>query len=211
LFELVIEPFDLRFGLLEPGSFDDVPTAVSLCYGKLVCTYHVQDFHSSARRKRVRAQHRQALVGDSLVETFFVFAEMFPILLLQPSGIPGHSHAGVTSGRCTSEFFQPTGCHSLEIERAAREIPIASGDDFYTGAREVPAKARHRLFQRICRFFDRQGVGDNPKAELPAFQAGLAVWDQGVEEVLFRLVEETKVSAPRHVANDIDSGLPRFG
>ena len=52
---------DLRFGLLEPGSFDDVPTAVSLCYGKLVCAYHIQDFHSSARRQRVavlQAVHR---------------------------------------------------------------------------------------------------------------------------------------------------------
>ena len=130
---------------------------------------------------------------------------------MQPSGIAGHSHPDVTFGRCTSEFLQPTGGHSLEIERAAREIPIASRHNFDAGVREIPAKSRDRVFQRAGRFLDRQGLGDNPQAELPAFQSGLAVRGQYLEEILFRLVEETKVSPPRHVADDLDPGLPRFG
>src|ERR1700724_842712 len=56
---------------------------------------------------------------------------------------------------------------------------------------------------------NRKGLSNNPQAVLVPFQSRLAVCDQRFDEILFRLVEETKVGAPaNHVANDIDSRLP---
>src|SRR5262249_18270805 len=70
----------------------------------------------------------------------------------------------------------------------------------------------HGVLQRISRFRDRQGLRDDPQAVLPAFQARLAVCDQGVDKILFGLVEETKVGTPgHHVPNDVDTGLPCLG
>jgi hypothetical protein len=63
LFKLLIEPLDFGLGSLEGGGFDNVPTPVSPCEDKLVCTHHIQDLRSSARRKRVRAQHGEALIA----------------------------------------------------------------------------------------------------------------------------------------------------
>ena len=72
-------------------------------------------------------------------------------------------------------------------------------------------KLRHRVLQRIGGFLDREGVGDNPKAILLIFQTRLTVGDHRVEQILFRLVEETKVGAPGHdVADHVDSGLRRL-
>src|SRR3546814_10191763 len=78
---------------LESGGFENVPTSVLPCYGKLVCTHRIQDFKSAARRKRIRAEHGHALIGDKPVEALLVFAKVFPTLLCQPGRIPGHSHA----------------------------------------------------------------------------------------------------------------------
>src|SRR5207249_3187357 len=44
------------------------------------------------------------------------------------------------------------------------------------------------------------------------FQSRLAIGDQRIEEIRFRLVEETKVGTPaHHVTNDVDTGLPYLG
>src|SRR5262249_4965929 len=73
-------------------------------------------------------------------------------------------------------------------------------------------QVRHRGVQRLSGFCDRQGLGNNPQAVLPAFQTRLAIGDQCVEEILFRLVEETKVGTPGyHVTNDVDTGLLYLG
>ena len=105
----------------------------------------------------------------------------------------------------------PGGRHSPEIERTTLEIPFARRHDFYAGVRYVSTEMRDGVFQRVRGFFDRQRLGDNPQAELAAFQTALAVRDQRFEEICFRLVEETKVAAPGHVADDIDSGLSHIG
>src|ERR1700754_1717677 len=105
----------------------------------------------------------------------------------------------------------PTVYHSREIEHAILDIPVTGRHNFYTGVRQVSIKVRNRIFQRTNGFFDRQGFGHNPEAELLAFQTRLAVRDQRIEKILLRLVEETKVGAPWHVANDVDSGLPHLG
>src|SRR6476660_832304 len=103
----------------------------------------------------------------------------------------------------------PTACHSLEIKRATLEIPVAGRHNFYTAVRQVSIKVRHCVFQRICGFFNRQGLGNNPYAELPAFQPTLAVRDHRAEEILLRLIEETKMGTPGDVANDVNPGFPR--
>src|SRR5262249_12637462 len=117
-------------GALERGGFDHVPTAVSPCEDKLVCTHHIQDLRGSAPRKRVRAQHGEALIADNIVETIFIVAKVSPVLLDEPGRIPGHAHAGVTSGRATSEFLIPRGCQSLAIKCAALEEPVAGRRKF---------------------------------------------------------------------------------
>ena len=84
--------------------------------------------------------------------------------------------------------------------------------NFQTRIRQVSIKVRNRVPQPISRFFNHQGLRNNPQAVLLAFQTRLAVRNQRVEEILFRLIEETKVSAPsHHVANDVDAGLPHLG
>src|SRR6202045_5479549 len=59
--------------------------------------------------------------------------------------------------------------------------------------------------------FLSKGCSHDPKAELLAFQSSFAVEDQWFEEIRQRLVEQTKVCTPRHVAYDVDSGLPHLG
>src|SRR3546814_18918225 len=43
----------------------------------------IQDFKSAERRKRIRAEHGHALIGDKPVEALLVFAKVFPQLLCQ--------------------------------------------------------------------------------------------------------------------------------
>jgi hypothetical protein len=131
-----------------------------------VRAHDIENLKSAACGKRVSAQNSQVLIGDSIIESVFVFAEMFPIPLSQPSRIPRHSYANVSSGRCLREFCMPTGCHSLEFEGAALEIPVASRDYFYTGVCQVSTEARDGRFQGIGRFRGRQWLGNNPQAEL---------------------------------------------
>src|SRR2546428_7485407 len=168
-------------------------------------------FRGSACGERVRAQDGQALIGDRPVERLFVFAEVLPVLLFEPGRISGHSHTGVPSGQCESESLMPTAHHSLEIKRATLEIPVAGRDDVYAVVRPVSIKIGNDLFQRMPHLFLPHGPGNHPQAELLAFQSSLAIGDQRIEEVLFRLVEETHVRAPGHVADDVDSGLPQLG
>jgi hypothetical protein len=211
LLEALIQSLDFFFGLLEPWRFDHLPIPVSLCDGKLVCTRHVQNFSRSARGERVGAQHGQALIGDRRVERLFVFAKVFPVFLFEPGCISGHSHAGIASGQCAGEFLIPTAGHSLEIKRATLEIPVAGQDNFYAALSQVSIKVRNSLFQCMPGFFLCQRLGNHPQAGLLAFQSGFEIGEQRVEEILFRLVEVTKVCTPGHIAHDADSGLPHLG
>src|SRR6266403_2225890 len=53
-------------------------------------------------------------------------------------------------------------------------------------------------------------VRHHPQAKLLVFQSSFAVGDQCLEEICCGLVEETEVCTPRHVADDVDSGLPHL-
>src|ERR1700724_2553285 len=59
--------------------------------------------------------------------------------------------------------------------------------------------------------FLRKRFGNHPQAELLTFQSSFAVGDQCFQEIRLRLVEETKVCTPRHVADDVDSSFPHLG
>src|ERR1700756_2962828 len=59
--------------------------------------------------------------------------------------------------------------------------------------------------------FPCKGSGNDPQTELLLFQARFAKGDQCFEEIRSRLVEETKVCAPRHVADDVNSGFANLG
>src|SRR3546814_18606337 len=101
---------------LESGGFENVATSVLPCYGKLVCTHRIQDFKSSARRKRIRAEHGNALIGDKHFETLLVFAQVFPKLLCNPGRNTVPSPARVTSGRYPSAFPQPNRSHPHNLK-----------------------------------------------------------------------------------------------
>ena len=104
----------------------------------------------------------------------------------------------------------PGANHSLQIKRAILEIPLAGGDNLYAVACQVAIKLGDGLIQRMLGFVNRHGLGNHPQAELFAFQSSLAIGDQRVEDIVFRLVEEAKMCAPGHVADDVDSGLPHL-
>lgn len=108
----------------------NVPTPVSPGEDKLVCAHHIQNLRSSAPCKRVRAQHGEALIADHLVETIFIIAKVPPVLFREPGRIPGHSDAGIASGRYLSEFLIPSGCESLAIKRATPEKKVAGRRNF---------------------------------------------------------------------------------
>src|SRR5580700_6244287 len=59
--------------------------------------------------------------------------------------------------------------------------------------------------------FPRKGFGNHPEAELLALQSSFTVGDQRFEEIRSCLVKKTKVCPPRHVTDDVDSGLPHLG
>ena len=80
-FEFLIVALEFGFGSLERGGLKNVPIAVSPSEHKLVCTHHIQDLRSPARRKWVRAQHREALIPDNLIETIFIITKVRPFLL----------------------------------------------------------------------------------------------------------------------------------
>ena len=128
--EFVIEMLEFGLGSLERGGLDNLPIPVSPGEDKLVRPHDIQDLRSAAPRKGVRAQHREALIADHFVETIFVVTEVTPVLPCQPGRIPGHSHAGVTSGGYARELFIPAACQSLAIERATREKPVPRRHDF---------------------------------------------------------------------------------
>ncbi len=76
----------------------------------------------------------------------------------------------------------------------------------------MPVEVGKNCLQCIACFLHRQqfGIRDYPKAELMVFQPSLEIWDQDVQQILFRLVEATEVGAPGHVTDDADSGVPEF-
>jgi len=77
--------------------------------------------------------------------------------------------------------------------------------------REVSIEVRYGPLQRTLCVFHNKGFGNHPQAKLLAFQSSFAVGDRCFEEIRFRFVEETKMRTPRHVADDVDSGLPHLG
>ena|ERR1700730_18282624 len=83
---------------------------------------------------------------------------------------------------------------------------------FYAFLAQILVEVGKNFLQCIPCFLHRQqlGIRDYPKAELIVFQPGLEVWDQDVQEILFRFVEGTEVCAPRHVTDDADSGVPEL-
>jgi hypothetical protein len=109
------------------------------------------------------------------------------------------------------KFLIPTVDHSVEIKVAIREVPVASLNNLNATVSEVSIEVSYGLFQCTPCIFHRKGFGNHPQAELLALQSSFAVGDRYFEEIRFRFVEETKVCTPRHVADDVDSGLPHLG
>src|ERR1700745_3127346 len=119
----------------------------------------------------------------------FVSTKIVTVLLFEPGRISGHPHAGVTSGRCTSEFFVPTAYHSFEIKRAILQIPVAGRNNLYALLRETLIQVRHGSLQFTRCIFHGKRFGNYPKAEFLVLQSSLAVGNHGFEEVGSRLVE----------------------
>ncbi len=105
----------------------------------------------------------------------------------------------------------PTRYDSVQIERAAFEIPVAGRGNLDAVVRQVPIEVGNSFAQGMCGFVEGHGRGNHPEAELFALQSSAAVRDQCVEHIVFRLVEETKMCAPGHVADDVDSASAHLG
>src|SRR6267378_6381949 len=206
--EVVVDLLELALSTLEHGRFENIPTPVSPREDELVRAHDIQDLRSPGPFERVRAQHGETSISDDLVEAILIVAKVAPVLLCQPRRVSGYSDAGVTSGRYFSEFVIPSLCQSLAIKSATLQKKVSGWRHLQTRTRKVSIEVRHRAFQGVPRFLDRQGLGYDPEAELLAFQPRLAIGDQRVEEILFRLVEKAKVRTPgRHVTNDINTRL----
>src|SRR5258708_12420559 len=97
----------------------------------------------------------------------------------------------------------PTVHHALEVKRATLEIPVAGRDDVYAVVRQVSIKIRNDSLQRMPGLLLTHGLGNHPQAKLLAFQSSLAVGDQRVEEILFRLSQHTPLPPPGHPPADL--------
>src|ERR1700755_295801 len=105
LLKLLIQTLNFCLGLFVPCGFDNVPIAAPFGYCKLMCSHDVENFPSSTQIEGICAQDGQALIGDSVIEGFFVFTEVLPVLLFEPGSIARHSYAGIALGRCARELL----------------------------------------------------------------------------------------------------------
>src|ERR1700730_8755863 len=55
LLEFLIQALNFSLSLFVPGGFDNSQPPAPLCYRKLICSHHIQNFSSSACGERVRA------------------------------------------------------------------------------------------------------------------------------------------------------------
>ena len=91
----------------------------------------------------------------------------------------------------------------------AAQIPVSRPEDLKASPGHVPIEVRHRAARRLPGLALGQGFGDHPHAEFVVLQPCLEIRHQRVQQVVFRLVGMTEVGAPRHVAHDVDTGLPK--
>jgi len=91
----------------------------------------------------------------------------------------------------------------------AAQIPVSRPEDLKASPGHVPIEVRHRAARRLPGLALGQGFGDPPHAEFVVLQPCVEIRHQRVQQVVFRLVGMTEVGAPRHVAHDVDTGLPK--
>src|SRR3979411_503777 len=103
-----------------------------------------------------------------MVQRFFVFAEIFPVLFFEPGRISGNPYTGVTSGRCVCYVSIPTGNDSVEIKSAILQIPVASPNNLNAAISEVLIEVWYSLFQCARCVFHTKGFGNHPQAKLLA-------------------------------------------
>ena len=64
--------------------------------------------------------------------------------------------------------------------------------------------------QGMARLFLGQRLRHHPKAEFAAFQPGLEIRDECIEQIFFGLVKHEEVTAPRHIPHHPNSGLSQL-
>src|ERR1700693_4053921 len=124
----------------------------------------------------------------------------------QPECIPTDPEPLVTAVQRASELLAPAARDCLQVEPVVFEIPLPPKQHLKSPVREAPLKIDYASAQRVPCILDRYWRGDRPDAKFVAPQASPEIGDAGVEQVLRGFVENANVRAPRHVADDPDSG-----
>ena len=114
-------------------------------------------------------------MGNDPIELLFVCAKIPPALLVSPDRGAGCSHTGIASGQGLGKFLLPALDDAVQIKSAFCGIPRIVGKYFYATFHQVAIKIRHRLPQRPSGVLLRQGLSEDPQAELVVFQPGLEI------------------------------------
>src|SRR5207237_3460281 len=99
----------------------------------------------------------------------------------------------------------------LTIKVPCGQVEVATRVDLEAPIVRCAAKPGEDLAQRGAGLLQRQEIGNNPEAVLAAFEPGLEIGHDHFEQILLRLVEETKVAAPGSVADDAYPSLSFLG
>ncbi len=98
----------------------------------------------------------------------------------------------------------------LEIQVVAGEIESPSSQNLDAPIRQIMFEFGDAFAQGIPRFFLGQRFRHHPKAEFAAFQAGLEIGHECIEQIFFGLVKHEEVTAPRHIPHHANSGLSQL-
>ena len=93
----------------------------------------------------------------------------------------------------------------------AAAVPGVVVDDLDLAAAHPPFEVGHGVAQRVRGVGGAQRGGGDPHALLVAVEARLEVGDEGVDEVVGRLVELAEMRAPAHRAHRLDAAVHLLG
>src|SRR5207244_2086405 len=82
--------------------------------------------------------------------------------LCQPRRVSCYSDASVNLWPILQRVY----CQSLAVKSATLQKKVPGWRHLQTRTRKVSIEVRDRAFQGVSRFVDRQGLGDDPEAEL---------------------------------------------
>jgi hypothetical protein len=142
------------------------------------------------------------------VQLRLVFHEVSPLLLLEPGGVAAHPDALIASGQRPLELRAPVANDPMELDLSSRQIYVPGVQNLDALVGHVPVEAGNRPLQCLPDPLLGEGLGDDPRAELVGFEAGLEEGEQGLQQVVPGLVEMAEVGTPRHLAHRLDSGIP---